>query len=86
MELATNYINKKWFVEINSLKTEGTKKSVFSAALQPIQRGLSRIEVVMSLADDTMKHLDRTNWNVKEANVLITEYLKPLRFPVKTSI
>ena len=86
LEIASNYIHKKYYDEVLSLKNEALRKATFSAALQPLQRGLARIDNLMVMAEETQKHLERTMWNIKEANTLIVEFLKPLKYPTKSSV
>jgi hypothetical protein len=83
LDVATNYVNKKYHAELVVLKNEATRKAVYSAALQPLQRGLARIDRLVEMTDETIRHIDKTLWNIKEANHLIDEYLRPLKFPAK---
>lgn len=83
---AMNYINKKYYSELSELSSESAKKTVIAAALHPIENGLSKLESLIEMSDLTMKHLDRTGWNLKEANGLVSEYLKVMRYPMKVSV
>jgi len=76
---ATRVILLNYFEELNQLK-DGMRKIVMSVALEPIQQGLDRIQTLIELSETTHKHLTATNFNIKESNTIIQDFLSMYKF------
>lgn len=76
---AFKYLNLTYFEELNDLK-DGVRKSVLAVALHPIQEGVEHLQFLIDRGETSYKHLMGKSWNVKEGNLVITEYLKLLKF------
>jgi len=76
---AVQYINLTYFTELNELK-DGIRKAVLAAALHPIQEGLDKLQYLIERGEQCYKHLNGTNWNIKESTLIIKEYLASLKY------
>lgn len=76
---ASEFIHLTYFDELNELK-DGFRKSVLAAALYPVQEGLDKIQYMIDRGESTYKHLNGTNWNIKESTLIIKEYLSTLKY------
>jgi len=82
---ANRIITLKYFDELNELK-DGVRKTVMAVSLQPAQEGIDRLQHLINLGENTYKHLTATNWNLKEATEIITQYLTMYRFGTSSRI
>lgn len=76
---ASKYLHLTFFDELNELK-DGVRKSILAAALHPIQEGLDKLQYLIDRGEATYKHLNGTNWNIKESTLIIKEYLSTLKY------
>lgn len=85
--IATRIITLNYFSDLNELK-ESMRKLVMAVALQPIQEGIDKLQVLIGIGESTHKHLTATNFNIKEGTEIITEYLALLKYPntVRTEV
>lgn len=76
---ASRYVNLTYFDELNELK-DGVRKAVLAVALHPFQEGVDHLQYLIDRGETSYKHLMGKSWNIKEGDVVITEYLKLLKY------
>jgi len=79
LKAANRIITLTYFDELNELK-DGVRKTVLAVALQPVQDGVDKTTYLVERGESTYRHLNATNWNLKEGTAIVKEYLTLLKY------
>lgn len=75
---ALRYIEISHYRELSTVK-DSIRKSVLSAALEPIEEGVKELNYLVEMANMVKSHLDDIGWAVKHSGDLVNNYFSTVR-------